>query len=109
MPSVSPIAPESTDEFVAVFGALSEPIRVEMLRLMVHSDGDLPCTHLDTVLPIAKSTISYHIQILRRAGLISVRKAGRNYFYELCEETLEGYSPEFLEHLRRTEAPALAA
>jgi DNA-binding transcriptional ArsR family regulator len=101
-------APATTDQFVEVFGALSEPIRVEILRMMAQRSDDLPCTLLDDVLPIAKSTISYHIQILRRAGLISVRKAGRNYFYELNTDVLRGYSPGFLAHLRRSDA-ALAA
>lgn len=69
--------------------------------MMAHqSGGELPCTALDDALPVGKSTISYHIGILRRAGLINVRKAGRNYFYRLNEPVLETYASEFLEHLR---------
>jgi ArsR family transcriptional regulator len=96
-----------TDQYVAVFAALSEPLRLRMLQMMALEDGDLPCTSLDDELPIAKSTISYHVQILRRAGLIAVRKAGRNYFYQLREDVLEAYAPGVLEHLETTDDPIL--
>jgi ArsR family transcriptional regulator, arsenate/arsenite/antimonite-responsive transcriptional repressor len=103
-------APATTDQFVTVFAALSEPIRVRMLQMMIQQgEDDLPCTALDEELPIAKSTISYHVQILRRAGLIGVRKAGRNYFYQLRLETSETFAPGFLDHLAETEEPVLAA
>ena len=89
------------DEFVTVFAALSDPIRVRMLRMMVqHGSWDFPCTTFDTELPVAKSTISYHSQILRRANLISVRKEGRNYFYRLRTNTLRRFAPALLKHLR---------
>jgi DNA-binding transcriptional ArsR family regulator len=101
-------SPSTTDQFVTVFAALSEPIRVRMLQMMVQKgEEDLPCTSLDEELPIAKSTISYHVAILRRAGLIGVRKAGRNYFYQLRHETFETVAPGFLEHLAETEEPIL--
>jgi ArsR family transcriptional regulator len=104
------LQPTDTDQYVAVFAALSEPLRLRMLQMMAQSDdadGEIPCTLLDDELPIAKSTISYHVQILRRAGLIGVRKAGRNYFYQLRQDVLESYAPGFLEHLETTDDPIL--
>lgn len=96
---------QTTDGYLAVFSAMSEPLRVRILHMMAHQDGgELPCTALDEELPVGKSTISYHIGILRRAGLIHVRKAGRNYFYRLNESTLETYAADFLEHLREDDA-----
>jgi ArsR family transcriptional regulator len=89
------------DEFVTVFAALSDPIRLQMLRMIIqYGYGQFPCTAFDDELPIAKSTISYHVQILRRANLISVHKEGRNSFYRLRAETLEYFAPTLLEHLR---------
>jgi ArsR family transcriptional regulator, arsenate/arsenite/antimonite-responsive transcriptional repressor len=102
-------APSTTDQFVTVFAALSEPIRVRMLQMMAQQgENDLPCTALDEELPIAKSTISYHVQILRRAGLIGVRKAGRNYFYQLRNETFDTFAPGFLDHLAESEDVLMA-
>jgi DNA-binding transcriptional ArsR family regulator len=42
---------------------------------------ELACTELEQTLPIAKSTISYHIKLLYRARLIDVRRDGRYYHY----------------------------
>ena len=102
-------APPVTDQYITVFAALSEPVRIRMLRMMLAAEGDLACTALDKTLPIAKSTISYHVQILRRAGLITVRKAGRNYFYQLRRDAFETFAPGFLEHLADIEEDALVA
>ena len=43
----------------------------------------MACIALEDTLPAAKPTISYHTKILQNAGLISTRKAGRNYYYSL--------------------------
>jgi DNA-binding transcriptional ArsR family regulator len=92
------------DEYLAVFSALSEPLRVRILHILAHQpDGEYPCALLDEELPVGKSTVSYHVGILRRAGLITVRKAGRNYFYRLREKTFREYAPAFLDHLREHE------
>jgi len=65
-----------------VFQALADPIRWQIVQLMAATD-ELACVTLETTLPIAKSTISYHIKILHNAELIDVRKDGRNYHYRL--------------------------
>lgn len=108
--SVALVAPTKIDRFVEVFDALSEPLRVRMIWMMVQqSDGILPCTSLDEELPIARSTISYHVQILRRTGLIGVTKAGRNYFYQLRREVFEALVPGFLEQLAEITEEQLTA
>ncbi|CAN5211691.1 hypothetical protein BH09ACT10_BH09ACT10_17260 [soil metagenome] len=95
---------ESPDDYIAVFAALGEPVRVRILHLIARQHGaELPCTLLDQSLPIGKSTISYHTAILRRAGLISVRKAGRNYYYQVREDTMAKFAPAFLQLLQDTE------
>lgn len=97
------------EEFVTVFAALSDPIRVRMLRMMaLYSQSDYPCTNFDDELPIAKSTISYHAQILRRANLIGVRKEGRNYFYRLRTDTLKHFAPALLKQFRTERSAATA-
>lgn len=101
---------ETTVNYLAVFAALSEPLRVRIMCLLAQSEtGEVPNTLLDERLPVGKSTISYHVGILKRAGLLSVRKSGRNYFYLLRPEHLERYSPGFLEHLRAADESSVAA
>jgi DNA-binding transcriptional ArsR family regulator len=52
------------------------------------SVDELACVALEDTLPVSKPTISYHIKILYQAGLINIRKSGRNYFYSLRREVL---------------------
>jgi DNA-binding transcriptional ArsR family regulator len=109
------------DVYSEIFAALSEPVRIRIIRMIAETD-ELACTRLDETLPISKSTISYHIKVLHHAGLISVRKDGRYYHYRLKAEVLQRYLPGFTEQLvsaggaesttrarvRATRAPAAA-
>jgi DNA-binding transcriptional ArsR family regulator len=72
---------------IEIFKALSDPIRWNIIVQMASVD-ELACVTLEDTLPISKPTISYHIKILYQAGLINVRKSGRNYFYSLRREVL---------------------
>jgi DNA-binding transcriptional ArsR family regulator len=98
MLKVAPELPQA-DVYPAIFNALSEPIRLDIVRMIADAD-ELACTLLDDTLPISKSTLSYHIKVLYHAGLITLRKAGRYYFYRVRQETFEEHLPGFLERLR---------
>jgi DNA-binding transcriptional ArsR family regulator len=71
-----------------VFKALGDPIRWNIVRQMAAVD-ELPCATLEETLPISKPTISYHTKILTQAGLIDVRKQGRNFYYTLKRDVLQ--------------------
>ena len=70
-----------------VFKALGDPIRWSIVQQMAEVD-ELACSTLEETLPISKPTISYHTKILTQAGLVSVRKQGRNFFYTLRRDVL---------------------
>ncbi len=92
--------PEDT-QYAQIFDALSEPIRMRIVRQIASAD-ELACTTLDETLPVSKSTISYHVKILSHAHLISVRKDGRYYHYRLRNEVFDHYLPTFLDRLVST-------
>jgi DNA-binding transcriptional ArsR family regulator len=71
-----------------IFRALSDPIRWSIIAQAAQVD-EVACLTLESTLPVAKPTISYHVKILQHAGLISTRKAGRNYYYSLRREVIE--------------------
>jgi DNA-binding transcriptional ArsR family regulator len=72
-----------------IFKALSDPIRWDIIAQMAAVD-ELACVTLEETLPVSKPTISYHTKILYHAGLIDVRKSGRNYYYSLRRDVIEG-------------------
>ncbi len=83
------MAGKSTLEYppTEVFKALSDPIRWDIIVSMAKVD-ELACMMLESALPVSKPTISYHTKILQNAGLISARKAGRNYYYSLRRDVI---------------------
>src|SRR5262245_42196310 len=76
-----------------VFKTLGDPVRWSIISQIAAVD-ELPCADLEQTLPVSKPTISYHTKILQQAGLISVRKEGRNYFYALRRDVLREVQEE---------------
>ena len=81
--------------YAATFSALGEPVRLDMLR-EIASVEEMPCTVLQAHVGLAKSTCSYHIKILNEAGLITVRRQGRNFFYTAKRDVIQMRIPGFL-------------
>src|SRR6202000_2189962 len=77
----------SRDAPIEVFRAIGDPVRWSILAQLAAVD-ELPCADLEKTLPVSKPTISYHAKILQQAGLLAVRKEGRNYFYALRRDVL---------------------
>jgi DNA-binding transcriptional ArsR family regulator len=82
----------TTDDVAAIFRVLGDPTRIEILRLLIGTE-EVACTTLESVLPISKSTISYHVKALKSVGLIKVRKEGRYYHYTLQRDRLDAVLP----------------
>lgn len=59
-----------------ILSALSDPIRVKILKSLMENDGCLSCCQAAPCPKIAKSTLSNHFRILREAGLIRMTKHG---------------------------------
>jgi DNA-binding transcriptional ArsR family regulator len=76
-----------------IFKALGDPVRWSIITQIAAVD-ELPCAALEQTLPVSKPTISYHTKILQQAGLLSVRKEGRNYFYAMRRDVLREVQDE---------------
>jgi len=57
-----------------------------MLDLL--SQGDLPAGQIATPFSITRPAVSQHLLVLRRAGLVTVKKRGREQVYRLKAEPL---------------------
>ena len=69
-----------------LFHALSDETRlgiIEMLR-----DGERCVCDLQTDLDAAQSRLSFHLKVLREAGLVTDRKEGRWSYYSIPPEAL---------------------
>jgi DNA-binding transcriptional ArsR family regulator len=70
-----------------MFKALGDPVRWSIVQ-QIAAAGELACVTLEDTLPVSKPTISYHLKILHQAGLIDVRKSGRNRYYSVRRDAL---------------------
>ena len=71
----------------SIFHALSDETRLEILDRL--RDGERCVCELTDVLKAAQSRLSFHLKVLKDAGLIRDRPEGRWMYYALNEEALE--------------------
>ncbi len=64
-----------------VFGALSNPLRRQILMSL--RGGARTASELCEGMPIARPTVSEHLQALTQAGLLLVERRGRERLYHL--------------------------
>lgn len=69
-PDLRPVEGPGTDDELAAFAkALAHPARVQILRLLTRR-GSCVCGEIVDELPLAQSTVSQHLKVLKDAGLI---------------------------------------
>jgi ArsR family transcriptional regulator len=87
-PDLRPVAgPEADAELAVLAHALGHPARVRILRLL----ADRPlciCGEIVEALPLAQSTVSQHLKVLREAGLLRATERGARVFYCIAPRTL---------------------
>ncbi len=73
-------------EASAGFAALADPTRLQILDVLAHGPRCV-CDLRDEV-PIAANLLSYHLKVLREAGLVTCARRGRWIDYALDEAAL---------------------
>jgi DNA-binding transcriptional ArsR family regulator len=92
MAVVHDIGAERRERLTTLFGALSDPTRLEMLEMIIER-GEIGCAEFDDHFPLSKSTLSYHTKLLNAAGLIETRRVGKFFFYRSRLQELEEQFP----------------
>lgn len=70
------------NEALAAFSALAQPTRLAILKLLVRAGGaGVPAGEIAHAVEAPASTISNHLAILERAGLIASRRESRSIIY----------------------------
>lgn len=71
-----------TTAALAVFAALSQATRLEVFRLLVDAGPPgLAAGGIAERLGVVASTLSHHLGLLERAGLVRTRREGRFVYY----------------------------
>jgi len=69
------------------FKALSEPVRVALLRYLV-SNAPADIAAIAQAFPQDRSVISRHLQVMHAAGILRCEKMGRHVFYQIDGEAV---------------------
>jgi ArsR family transcriptional regulator, arsenate/arsenite/antimonite-responsive transcriptional repressor len=70
----------------ALFHALSDDTRLSILEML--RDGERCVCELQDELDAAQSRLSFHLRVLREAGLVADRKDGRWSYYSIVPAAL---------------------
>ena len=72
---------------------IGKPTRIQIL-MVIHEQEACVC-HLENVLGLRQASISQHLMVLRKAGLVVTHRDGRHIFYKLAR-------PELIDLLEQT-------
>lgn len=103
MPARSPVRdriphpPVESLELTTILRTLGDPLRLEIVRAL--ADGERPCGELSEELGVPTSTGSYHLRLLREAGVTRTRASGTARYISLRRDDLEARFPGLLDVL----------
>jgi ArsR family transcriptional regulator len=75
---------------VSVFAALSQPTRLAVFQVLVEREPEgLPAGDIARQMQVPHNTMSTHLAILTRAGLITAQRRSRSIIYRARLETIQ--------------------
>lgn len=80
--------------------AISHPARLAILQHLAASPGCVS-GDISKVLPLSRSTVSQHLQELKKLGLIHGEISGLHINYCLCGSNIEEYRNQFTDFFNR--------
>ena len=100
MSQLDPSARERGDELVEArelriyLRAIGDLARLQIMRQLAQNK-EMGVTELARALRVSQPLLSFHLGVLRRADLVSVRKEGRSVFCALNRQALRSFGQRF--------------
>jgi len=79
-------------------GALSHPARIAIVTFL-QERGKASCGQIVAALPLAQATVSQHLNILRRGGLVTAEACGASVCYRLDGTRIRHFCEAFQQAL----------
>jgi DNA-binding transcriptional ArsR family regulator len=71
-----------SEQIILALAALAQPTRLDAFRLLVkHEPDGRPAGEIASALAVPHNTMSAHLSVLARAGLVRSRRASRSIIY----------------------------
>ena len=74
-------------DLATVLRTTGDPLRLGIVRLL-DAEGELTCGEISERIGLPTSTCSYHLRLLREAGVVDVREEGTRRIYSLRRDAL---------------------
>lgn len=88
--SAAPLPRARARRLAASFQALADPARLRLVNLIQAQPGGEACVcHLVQPLGLTQPTVTHHLQVLHRAGLLHREKRGVWVYYRVAREALQ--------------------
>src|SRR5580698_7346538 len=79
-----PLPAEVAEDLALLFKAVADPVRLRLLSLIACHEGGESCVcDLTAAFAMTAPSVSYHLRILREAGLISAERRGTWVYYRV--------------------------
>ena len=86
--TAEPLTEQQADRISPLLKALADPARVRLMSLLLAADEVCTCD-LAPAVGLTEATVSHHLSVLRRAGLIGEgERRGTNVYYRARRESL---------------------
>lgn len=96
-----------TDERVALVArALAHPSRIAIVRILA-TQSDCMGRDVFSQLPLAQSTVSQHLRVLRDAGVVESHAVGTSTVFCLATKALDGFAATIQEITAHAETCSL--
>ncbi len=82
-PVAAPLPAAKADELAAVYKALGDPTRIQMLHILATATEPVCVCDFTAAFDLGQPTISHHLATLREAGIVTSFKRGIWAFYRL--------------------------
>lgn len=97
-------------EAIAALAALAQETRLDVFRLLVQAGVDgLPAGQVGERLNLPAATLSFHLNQLRHAGLVTFRREGRSLIYVAEYGAMNGLLAYLTENCCQGDAAACGA
>ena len=79
-----PLSGAGAEDLAPLFKAVADPVRLRLLSLIAcHAGGESCVCDLTDAFDVSGPAVSYHLRILREAGLISSERRGTWVYYRV--------------------------
>lgn len=85
------------DKLTDFFKIMGDSTRMQILCALVQNE--MCVCDLAVLINVTKSAISHQLRSLKEAHLVKSRRSGKNVFYSLDDEHVEGILEKALEHI----------